>query len=422
MAAPPHRGILRNRSYRDYLGMNIASSTAGQVGNLTVIWYVFAVTGSPLAVTVVGAAQTLAAVIFSLPAGIWVDRYDRHSLLLLSNSVRAGSLVLLAAMTAAFGLSLVAVVAVVFAWNGATELYRSTDYSVLPDLVEPSEVADANGLTRSGYMLASSASNFVGGALVAFAGATFAFAYGAAGYAIAAAFSAFLFFRLGPQAKPKQRDAAPRPKMGSQAREGFRWLWTRKGLFQLSVSAAVFNFLASIPGYFVVVYVSVVLKADALTFGVVLAAYVIGRAAGSLAVGRTNALAYAGRVWVLMYGGLSGALVLLQGVFPSAGMAVAANLVMGIGTGFAGNVWLTSAQHLVPSHMRGRYFAIDGLLSFVGGPPAIVAGGLLVASFGVLPVYDAVGLLLLASAAAFAVMKELMALDGRHKEGPPAGQ
>lgn len=400
--------------------MNIASSMAGQVGNLAVIWYVFVLTNSPLAVTIVGASETLAAVIFSLPAGVWVDRHDRRRLLLVANSVRVASLGLLAAMTAAFGLSLVAVVAIVFAWNGATELYRSTDHSVLPDLVAPEEVTDANGLTRSGYMLASSASNFVGGALVVFAGASFAFAFGAAGYAVAAAFSALMLLRFRAGANPRG-PGAPRPKMGSQAREGFRWLWTQKGLLQLSVSAAVFNFLASVPGFFVVVYVSVALRADALVFGVVLAAYVVGRAAGSLAVGRTNAQAHAGKVWVLMYGGLSGGSVLLQGAFPSVWMAVAANLVMGVGTGFAGNVWLTSAQHLVPSPMRGRYFAIDGLLSFVGGPPAIVAGGLLVAAFGILPVYEALGALLLASAAGFALMKELRALDGRPRAVPAAG-
>ena len=397
--------------------MNISSSTAGQVGNIAVIWYVFAVTRSPLEVTVVGASQTLAALIFSLPAGVWVDRHDRRSLLLAANLVRAGSLFLLAAMTAAVGLSLVAVVAIVFAWNGATELYRSSDYSLLPDLVAPDEVTDANGLTRSSYMLASSASNFLGGAMVAFVGATFAFAYGAAGYAVAACFSAFLFLRFRAPAKAVREPGGPRPKMGSQTREGFRWLWTQKGLFQLSLSAAVFNFLGAIPGYFVVVYVSVALKADALTFGAVLAAYVIGRAAGSLAVGRTDALAHAGRAWVLMYGVLSGVLILVQGAFPVAWVAVAANLAMGVGTGFAGNVWLTSAQHLVPSQMRGRYFAIDGLLSFLGGPPAVVVGGLLVAAYGVLPVYDAVGALLLGSALAFATMKELRALDGRPVHG-----
>ncbi|MDG6985136.1 MAG: MFS transporter [Nitrososphaerota archaeon] len=420
MSSPPRRGFLRNRSFRDYLAMNVSSSTAGQVGNLAVIWYVFAVTHSPIEVTVVGASQTLAAVVVSLPAGVWVDRHDRRRLLLLANLVRAGSLFLLATMTATFGLSLVGVVAIVFAWNGATELYRSADYSSLPDLVAPDEVTDANGLTRSSYMLASSASNFIGGAIVAFVGATFAFAYGAVGYAVAACFSAFLFLRFRTHGTTRAADA-PRPKMGSQTREGFRWLWTQKGLFQLSLSAAVFNFLASIPGYFIVVYVSVALKADALTFGAVLASYVIGRAVGSLSVGRTNALAYAGRAWVLMYGVLSGALVMVQGAFPNAEVAVVANLVMGIGTGFAGNVWLTSAQHLVPSEMRGRYFAIDGLLSFLGGPPAVVAGGLLVAAYGILPVYDVVGALLLVSGLAFAAMKELSMLDGRPRQRVSAG-
>ena len=411
MPEEARRGLLKNRSYLDYLGMNVSSSAATQVGSLAVIWYVFAVTKSPLDVALVGGAQAVATLAFSLPAGVWVDRHDRRRLLLVSNSIRAACLALLSVTAAAFGLSLILIVALVCVWNGATELYRSTDYSVLPDLVAPGEVANANGVTRSGYMLASSASGLAGGALVAFLGAAFAFGVGAVGYGVAAAFSGMLFLRLRPT-RAREGDQ-PRKRMWSEARDGFRWLWTQKGLFELSVSAAVFNFLSAMPGYFIVVYVSVALKAGAFTFGAVLAAYVIGRAAGSLLVGKTGALAHAGKVWILLYAGATGAFILVQGLFPSAAVAVASNLVMGVGTGFAGNVWLTSAQHLVPSPMRGRYFAVDGLLSFVGGPPAVVVGGLLVASVGVLPVYVGVGVLLLASGVVFAAMKDLWALDGR---------
>ena len=78
-------------------------------------------------------------------------------------------------------------------------------------------------------------------------------------------------------------------------------------------------------------------------------------------------------------------------------------------------VRLTSAQNLVPEPMRGRYFAIDGLLSFIGGPLSVAAGGILITLIGVVHVFELGGVLILAFAAVSALMGSLWMLDGRLK-------
>lgn len=298
----------------------------------------------------------------------------------------------------------------------ATELYRSTDYSILPELVKVNEVPNANGVTRAGYQLVGSASSAIGGALVALVGVVFAFAYGTAGYAVAAIFSAFLFyqFRRSTTQQQSYSNETKKPRMmGREIKEGFSWLVKQRGLFQLSLSAVAFNFLFGMPSYFLVVYVRDALNANALIFGIVLASFVIGDALGSILMGRTNAIAHAGKVWIIAYGGVGGLLLLLLGLFPSTIFAVVATFATGFGVGFGGNVWLTSAQNLVPPNMGGRYFAIDGLLSFVGGPPAIAIGGILITILGILPVYELSGALLLVFVLVFALMRSLWTLDGR---------
>lgn len=405
------RVFLKGRSYLSYLGMNLASRSASAVANVTVIWLVFEATNSPIAVAIVGIAESLASIVITLPAGVWVDRYNRRALLLISNSVRAASLGLLALVTAVYGFQFVAVVAAAVAWNAATELYRSTDYSILPELVKPEEVADANGVTRAGNGIVGSASTALGGAL-AVVGAALAFGYGFTAYSIAAAFSLVLLGRSLPSTKPGDGAVAKR-RMTSEIKVGFRWLLTQRGLLQLSISALVFNFLFGMANTFMVIYVGAALDGGGVLFGIVLAAYVVGNAAGSLLVGRTRALAHAGKVWILMYGIGVGLLTLFLGLFPLTLVAVTASLAIGLGIGFAGNVWLSSAQGLVPPEMRGRYFAVDGLLSFIGGPPAIAAGGILITIIGVARVYQLVGVLMIISALGFAAMKSLWALDGR---------
>ena len=404
------RGFLKTRGFLSYLGMNLTSRTAGSVGNVAILWLVLQATQSALYIAVVGVAETMASVIATLPAGVWVDRYDRRTLLLASNTARAVCLGLLTLVTVAYGFQLAVIIAIVVVWNAVTELYRSSNYSVLPELVKPGELPDANGVTSTGSGLMGSASSALGGALFAFSGAALDFGYGFAAYVSAAVFSVLLF--RSAFGEPAER-APARRRMFSEIKEGFRWLITQKGLLQLSVSALVFNFLFGMANIFMVVYVDFALHGGAVLFGVVLAAYVIGSSMGSLLVGRTGALDHAGKVWVLLYGAGVGLFTLILGVFPSAPVAVVVSAAIGFAIGFSGNVWLSSSQALVPTAMRGRYFAIDGLLSFVGGPPSIAVGGILITTVGVTAVFEGVGALMLASAAVFALMRSLWALSGR---------
>ena len=181
----------------------------------------------------------------------------------------------------------------------------------------------------------------------------------------------------------------------------------------LSLSATFFNFFLGISSYFLVIYVGVGLGAGAFVFGGLLALNVFGNAVGSLVASRSQFLASAGKAWVLA-GIISGPLVLLLGLLPRPLVASAVMLAIGLVFGFGNSLWLTSAQNLVPHQMRGRYFAVDGLLSFVGGPPSIVVGGIMITVIGVVPVYELVGASLFVSALAFALSKSLWKLNGGH--------
>jgi hypothetical protein len=155
------------------------------------------------------------------------------------------------------------------------------------------------------------------------------------------------------------------------------------------------------------------IHAGALIFALVLAAYSIGYSIGSPLLGYAKtALRYAGRIWALMYGGAIGPVIILMGIFPISEVAISLTFIMGLAIGFSGNVWLTSAQNIVPVSMRGRYFAIDGLLSFLGGPPAVAVGGVMVILLGVIHTFELSGIILLILAVVFSSFKSLWNLDG----------
>lgn len=94
--------------------MNIASTSSNSVASLIIVWYVFTVTHSSLDVAFIGIAETVSAVVLSLPAGVWIDRYNRVRILIFSNAVRALSVTLLIAFSMIYGFNLIAIIVLLF--------------------------------------------------------------------------------------------------------------------------------------------------------------------------------------------------------------------------------------------------------------------------------------------------------------------
>ncbi len=412
-------GPLRNRSFLHYLGQSGLSRLASSVWAVCLVWFVFAETGSAIAVGVVSISETLAVIAVGLPAGHLVDRYSRRGLMLTSHLIRAGGLLVLAFLAGAFGYQLGFVLVVVVALSAATELNRSVAHALLPDVVEPSDLADANGLENSLSSSLAAVASAAGGGLIVLVGVDWGFGFAALAYAFAAVLT---YVGVHPRAgfdHPSARGALAHDGFLASIRAGVRYLVSQAGLLQLSLSAMVFNFVFYLTWSFLVIYVTEGLSQGSLALGLLLAVYAAGTMVGNLVVGRTSALRNAGRIWVLGYGFVGGFLLLLLGAFPYLPLALADLVLMGLSLGFAGNVWLTSAQNLVPTEMRGRYFALDGLLSWIAGPPAIALGAVLIALWGVDATFRYAGIAMAVAAALFLLPRSLRRLDGRVQDPLP---
>ena len=389
--------------------MNLASRTAGTFTSIAIIWFVFAVTRSAIAVTILGVAEALTGVAVTFPAGVWIDRLSRRRLLLFSNAGAGAAVLFLAVISARYGFDFVAVIVVSVALAAFTELYRSTNHSILPEIVDGNELPSANGVTQAGTSLLGSASSVLGGALFTIAGAVSVFFCGGVCYAAAAALSSLVASRS--PAPSHQTETGRESSMAAETKEGIVWLVSQRGLLMLSVSSAFSNFLVGIIFNFLVIYVAVGLTSNASVYGGLLALFVIGNAIGSLLAGRTRLLTSAGKLWVLN-SITEGILILVLGRFPLLMIATAVMTAIGVMIGLSNNLWLTSAQNLVPQQMRGRYFAVDGLISYIGVPLSIVVGGILILMIGVASTYELGGILLLMTAIGFAFAKSLRTLDG----------
>lgn len=96
-------------------------------------------------------------------------------------------------------------------------------------------------------------------------------------------------------------------------------------------------------------------------------------------------------------------------------MEIVLPFVIGFSLSASLNVWLISPHNIVPEDIRGRYFAIDGVLSSIR-PAAIAAGAVLITQTRIKPNFILYGALLLASILVFSLMGNVWTLDGRAQE------
>lgn len=405
--APPRSSparVLRNANFSRIFFAGVISTGGSAFSSLAIVWVVYAKTGSAIDLALVGVAGLFGSILVTLPAGVWVDRYPRRTMMVLSDLMRAACSAALALVLLAFGFSLAAVLVVSFAWAAAGSLFQPAEQSLVPSLVTAGEIADANGLIRSSRSITSVVANAAAGTLILIVGAVPSFWVNAGTYLASAA---LVIGVVVARKAPARSGPAPPRKMFREMSEGMRWLYGQEGLFALSLSATPLNFLQNMFGTFTVVFVVVLIHGNALTLGILLGANAVGDAVGALLVGRTSAVQHAGKAWLLAYGVGSGLAILAVAAYPEAYLAGVLFFLQGAVTTFGGASWLSASQLLVPTEMQGRYYSIDGLISWGVLPVAQVTGGILIEAYGVRDVFLAAGAGMVVTGLAFCLWRAL---------------
>jgi MFS family permease len=132
-------------------------------------------------------AQTLPFLLLSIPLGVWTDRRSRRTLMTLAESVRVVAMlcVLLLVMTHALSLPLLAALGFIAATG--TVAYNVAAPSLVPSIVPREAYAQANGRLELARSVAYSAGPALGGLLVGWIGADWAYGCAAGLSALAVA-------------------------------------------------------------------------------------------------------------------------------------------------------------------------------------------------------------------------------------------
>jgi MFS family permease len=315
--------LWRNRDYMLLWSGQLVSNVGTQVSQLAFPLLILALTHSPAQAGFAGALRTLPYLLFSLPAGALVDRWDRKRVMIVCDTGRALALASIP-IALLLGRLTIGQIFVVTALEGTFYVFFNiAEAACLPRVVPKVQLSAAvaqNFATDSIMVLIGPP---IGGFLYA-VGQLFPFLCDALTYAVSVI--SLLFIKRGFQEK---REAAPNKHLWVEIREGLSWLWHHPLIRFIALLTGGNNLITS--GYTLII--------------IVLAQHMH---ASSLLIGL--------------------------------GLVLAAALVAG---SIYNIVQFSYRSALIPDELQGRVNSVFRLIAFGGQPPGIALIGVLLQGVGV---------------------------------------
>jgi MFS family permease len=369
------------------------SNLGDGVSQVAYPWLASAVTRSPLLIASVAVASRLPWLVFTLPAGVITDRFDRRKIIIAMDITRA-ALALLVAVAVTFEVDnlpaldtvgsgidlatnwfLYTVLIVTALLFGCAEVLRDNSaQTLMPDVVEADQLESANGKLWSLEFITNS---FIGPPLGSFLIGLLVFLpfyFDAATFFVSAALIATLATTVRPVKVIDERKSL---NFKAEIKEGFAWLWKHELLRPMAIILGSLNALGAITAATFILFAQEILNTSVFIFAILGTAGAIGGTVGGILGPKISAKLGSGPSLYLTL--LSAPLMSLIIGLNSSWQVFWA--LSAIGTCFAvlwNVITVSLRQSIIPSHLLGRVNSVYRFFAWGSLPIGTLIGGALV--------------------------------------------
>ena len=369
------------------------SNLGAGVSSIAYPWLASAVTRSPFLVALIAVASRIPWLVFTLPAGVITDRFDRRKIIIAMDSIR-GLLAILVAVAVTISAEsipklnelakiedlntnwfLYLVLVITALLFGCAEVLRDNSaQTLLPSVVDDKQLESANGKLWSAEFVMNS---FVGpplGSLMLGVAIFLPFYFDAATFFISAALIATLI----PSLKPiNSQKSSGKINFRAEIKEGFTWLWNHELLRPMAIILGLLNAIGGMTAAVFILFAQEVLNTSIFTFAVLATAGAIGGALGGILGPKISAK---------LGSGPSLYLTLLSGPIVSLVLGLSSSwqlfwLLTAITTVFAvlwNVITVSLRQSIIPSELLGRVNSVYRFFAWGSIPLGTLLGGAIV--------------------------------------------
>ncbi len=388
-AVPSRARVLQAFRSRDFrlLWTGQTISLLGDAAFIVALgWRTYTLTGSARSLGYVLTLQGVGLLSTVLVGGALADRYNRRTLMLVSDVARFGIIGVLAVVDASGHLSIGILSALAFAEGLATGFFTPALGGMVPLVVAEPDLGSANALIgiarQTSYLVGPS----VAGVLYGLAGSTVVFGFNAVSYL---ASFAFVWATRPARAEPAESKGTFREIWaGIRYVRSVPWLWVTISLFSVVLMFQWAPIQVLTPKL-----VREHFDLGVRAYGGIFSAVGAGMIIGAVSFAQLNPRRRRGLVSYLIWM-LNSVLVIVFALSPWFPLALAAAFVRGACIGFGIAVWETMLMELVPRNMLSRVVSLDwfgslgltpfglllvGAVSDLAAPGTLIALGALVA-------------------------------------------
>jgi MFS family permease len=348
--------LRRSRDFRIIMASGIVTYLGSMITYVALPFQVAQMTGSFVAVGLIGLAELVPLVVFGLYGGALADRVDRRVMVVMTE-IGAGVLVTILLVNALLPSPQLWVLYVVAMLLAVTDgLQRPSLDAIIPRVVAHEDLTAASAINSFKWQIGGIAGPALGGILISVGGVALAYAVDVGTFLA----SVILLWRLRSVRAERSDDGHVSLR---HIREGMRYAWSRRdlmGTYAVDLIAMIFAF-----PYVLFPFLAEELGAP-WALGLLYSAGAVGSLVVTLTSGWTSSVHRHGRAIVLaaMVWGLGIALV---GVTTNLWLVLAFLAIAGGADMVSGIFRMTMWNQTIPDQIRGRMAGIE-LLSYSVGP------------------------------------------------------
>jgi MFS family permease len=375
-SVPPAPSLLRafrHRNYRLFFGGQSVSLVGTWVTRIATSWLVYRLTGSAWWLGVVGFVGQLPTLLLAPAAGVLVDRWDRHRVLVVTQALSLAQSATLAWLAFSHALTVPTIMALQCAQGLINAIDTPARQAFVLQMVEDrGDLPNAIALNSSMFNGSRLVGPAIGGALLAGAGEAWCFAVDALSYL--AVIASLLLMRLPARARPPRARGAT--AFLGELREGVRYAFGFAPVRALLLIVSLVSMLGMPYSVLMPQIAAGTLHGGPHTLGWLMTAAGAGALTGAAYMATRRTVVGLGRVIALGALGFGASLIAFA-FARSFGAAMAILPVVG------GTLLVTSSscntvlQTILPEALRGRVMALYST-AFLGTAPigSLLAGAL----------------------------------------------
>lgn len=343
--------------------LQFAASTISNIGDGMVAaaapLLTLSLTSDPRLISGVSFASFLPWLLLSLPAGVYIDRFNRRTLMVTVNMVRAVLFGVIAICAATSNLTIWWFMLVLVGVGSCEVIFDMSAQAFLPEIVPGPLLEKSNGMLSAAESVANS---FVGlpiGAWAFVIAVGFPFGVNAAALAIAALLVARI--RIPVQTIDVRSSVSER-SFAQELKQGIRWLISHPLIRTLAIMLGVVNMTSMFGGSILVKYSADILGVTGRGYGLLLSVFAVGSIIGGLIGSRIASIFGTGYAIIFTFVIFS-SYGLVFVFFPYIWAIALAMIVSSI----AGTTWnivtVSLRQRIIPIELFGR---VNSVYRFVG--------------------------------------------------------